>query len=134
MAKSLTEELFGQLGVQLPDSVRRALEQEVERRILASYDNKVRSLRPTIKALGRKAGEKIIDGIVASMVVTNDDLKQGVAAQSAVESRLILPILTPFLEGLKETAVPRATRLASGITIALVGVGMGAGYMLGSRK
>ena len=129
MAKSLTEELFGQLGVQLPDSVRRALEQEVERRILASYDNKIKSLKPRLKALGRKAGDKIVDGLLASIFIEEEDLDR-----SVVEIRLILPILTPFLEGLKETAVPRATRLASGITIALVGVGVGAGYMLGSRK
>ena len=129
MANSLTEELFGQLGVQLPDSVRRALEQEVERRILASYDNKIKSLKPRLKALGRKAGDKIVDGLLASIFIEEEDLDR-----SVVEIRLSLPILTPFLEGLKETAMPRATRLASGITIALVGVGVGAGYMLGSRK
>jgi hypothetical protein len=135
VANSITEELFGQLGVQLPDSVRRALEQEVERRLLASYSSKVARLQPKIKDLGRKAGEKIIDGIVASMVITKDDIEGAAKNQmSAVESRLILPILTPFLEGLKETAAPRATRLASGFAIALISVGAGAGYFLGSRK
>jgi hypothetical protein len=45
-----------------------------------------------------------------------------------------MPVVTPFLEGVKETAMPTLTKVAFAVSALLLGAGAAGGYYFASRK
>ena len=129
---SLTDELLNAIGTDIPASVKKTIEKEVEARLLALYATEIRKLAPKLHNLGAKVGDKIAQGIVGAMVIDPKDVQSGGATPEYV-TKLVMPILTPFLEGLKSTALPTIKRTAIGLSVLLVGTGVAGGYFLGTR-
>jgi hypothetical protein len=131
---SITDELLSAVGGNIPDSVRKAIEKEVEGRLLKLYAQQLKKQAPKIKTLGRKVGSQIASGIMGALIVKPEDVKEATSGGPAWLNQLVMPVVTPFIEGVKETAMPTVTKVAFTLGAVLIGVGAAGGYFVGKRK
>ena len=137
MGKSLTDEALDALGLSdaVPSSVKQVLEREVETRVLSKFKGEVRKLQPTIYKQGQKIGTMIAQGIMGALVVDSKDIQKAAQSQKSPVwmTELVMPVVTPLVDGIKSTAMPTVKKVAIGLGAALVGAGLLGGVVIGTR-
>jgi hypothetical protein len=134
---SITDELLSAAGIKnIPDNVRRLIEKEVEGRVLGQYKAQIKKLEPVLYKQGQAVGSKIAAGIMGAIVVDPRTIAQAAKEKQAPQwlTEIVMPAVTPFVEGVKSTAMPTLKGVAIGIGLALVGAGAAGGYYIGQRK
>lgn len=131
---SITSELLSAVGLDdLPPSVRRLVEQEVEKRLLATYGQQIKKLEPFLFKQGQEVGAKIAAGILGAIFVDSKKMAKEAKAKRAPEwlTQIVMPAITPFIEGVKSTAMPTVKKVAVGIGSAILGAGLLGGFLIG---